>query len=192
MTEPALTPAELDRLTAQRRRLVANRVANVVPLAADLFDVLDSPLHSTIQELLAALATLATLTDPNQSSDWQRSRSPSAQPPLPDLTPAWAAKKLDQIDRQLDELAGNLNGWLHNPHDPHRPDLCARCGRKYARDDVHCRQCGTLLHPRNAREVTRACEQCGTGYVPMRSDSRFCSPRCRLTAHRRRDETDNR
>jgi hypothetical protein len=31
---------------------------------------------------------------------------------------------------------------------------------------------------------TRACEQCGKAYEPLRSSSRFCSERCRQRAHR--------
>lgn len=35
----------------------------------------------------------------------------------------------------------------------------------------------------------RDCDHCGAGYTPKRSDSRYCSGRCRTAAHRSRTPT---
>src|ERR1035437_10840051 len=32
--------------------------------------------------------------------------------------------------------------------------------------------------------LARECRHCGNGYIPRRSDSRYCSTRCRVAAHR--------
>jgi len=37
-----------------------------------------------------------------------------------------------------------------------------------------------------AADPRRACAQCGDRYAPQRSDSLFCSPRCRTRAYRSR------
>jgi hypothetical protein len=34
-----------------------------------------------------------------------------------------------------------------------------------------------------------ACQQCGSTFTPKRADTRFCSPRCRLQAHRKARQT---
>lgn len=33
------------------------------------------------------------------------------------------------------------------------------------------------------------CAQCGTEFVPKRASARFCSPKCRLLAHREADKS---
>jgi hypothetical protein len=39
---------------------------------------------------------------------------------------------------------------------------------------------------RARHEQTRPCEHCGNAYVASRTDTRYCSPRCRVAAHRAR------
>lgn len=184
-----LTQAEYDTLTNQRRVLTQNRLANHVSVAESLLAVLDSPLKETIPDLLAALATLCSMTDPNQSPSWDPSRNPNNETPIPRPQPAWAAHKLDQVDRQLYELAGHIDGWTNRPHDPEQPHTCLNCGRKRGRDDIHCRQCGTQIIP-TLRSVTRRCDHCGQPFVPMKSHARYHSEACRKAAHRARTATE--
>lgn len=181
-----LTPEELDTLTKQRRVLTQNRVANHVSVAESLLVVLDSPLQETTTDLLAALATLAAMTDPNQSPNWDPNRNPNNDTHIPSFRPAWADHKLDQINRIIGELAGNIDGWTHRPHDPTNPTECPDCGRKYSRDDNYCRWCGNG-GIRTLRQATRRCDQCGTPFVAMKPHARYCTPRCRLAAYRRRE-----
>lgn len=134
---------DFDELTKARRRLVANRLATVVSVGEDLLTVLDSPLRSTIEDLLSSLATLSASTDPHRSTDWASRRVPGYQSSVPSSDPAWAAHKIDQVDRQLYELAGMVDGWCHRPHDPQaRKGLCVACSGKLGREDRHCRHCG--------------------------------------------------
>lgn len=179
-----LTQPELDALTNQRRVLTQNRLANHVSTAESLLAVLDSPLKETIPDLLAALATLTAMTDPNQSPSWDPSRNPNTTGDrIPNFQPAWADHKLEQTNRILGELAGNIDGWTHRPHDPTNPETCPDCGRKYGRDDNYCRWCGNTSI-RTLREATRRCDQCGTPFAAMKAHARYCSTRCRMAAHR--------
>lgn len=45
----------------------------------------------------------------------------------------------------------------------------------------HCKRCGgrTII-------LAVACERCGRNFEPKRADARYCSPRCRQAAYRRR------
>lgn len=154
--DETLTQQELDQLTKTRRRLVANRLATVVSVAEDLLSVLDSPLRSTVEDLLSALAALTSMTDPSGSTDWRSRRSPNYDSVIPSPDPAWAKKKVDQIDRQLYELVGMVDGWCHRPYDPHsRRGLCVSCSGKLGREDRHCRHCGepTLRNFRRERDA---------------------------------------
>lgn len=181
-----LTPDELDTLTRQRRVLTQNRLANHISIAESLLTVLNSPLKDTITELLASLAALTELTDPNQSHNWEPNRNPNNETHIPSFQPAWADHKLDQTDRILSELTGNIDGWTHRPHDPDNPTQCPDCGRKYGRDDNYCRWCGNT-HIATLRQATRRCDQCNTPFASMKPHARYCTPRCRLAAHRRRE-----
>jgi hypothetical protein len=50
------------------------------------------------------------------------------------------------------------------------------------------RRCAERVRPerRRVRHEQRACEFCGEGFVPGRSDARYCGDRCRKAAHRQR------
>lgn len=150
-----LTQQEFDQLTKTRRRLVANRLATVVSVGEDLLSVLDSPLRSTVEDLLSALATLTSMTDSSSATDWRARRSPNYNSVLPSPNPAWAKKMIDQIDRHLYELSGMVDGWCHRPYDPHaRRGLCVICSGKLGREDRYCRHCGEPT-PKNRKRNTR-------------------------------------
>jgi predicted nucleic acid-binding Zn ribbon protein len=60
------------------------------------------------------------------------------------------------------------------------------------RFDAH-HSSGPVFHARGAVPMgshVSLCAQCGKPYRPQRSDSRFCSDRCRQRAHRRRQSRD--
>jgi endogenous inhibitor of DNA gyrase (YacG/DUF329 family) len=77
---------------------------------------------------------------------------------------------------------------------------CPVCGQEFmARDNGHaplfCTEACAKIHraathvqskqPRpHVEHQPRACEQCGASYTPHRSDSHFCSTRCRVAHHR--------
>jgi len=52
----------------------------------------------------------------------------------------------------------------------------------------------TLANRRRSRilQIERHCDRCGDPFVPTRSDARFCSDRCRVAAHRRKQSLERR
>lgn len=56
--------------------------------------------------------------------------------------------------------------------------------------DPECQRAAMAARARESRAVARAarpaqnCAHCGEFYVPSRSDSRYCSGRCRVAVHR--------
>lgn len=185
-------PDHLEPLAKQRRRLVVGRLATRISVGEELLTILDErrAIGETVEELISSLSTLVDLTSANQSPSPDPTRNPNKGDRIPGFQPAWAANKLAQIDRQLYELAGSIDGWCNRPSNPERPDTCHQCGRRRSRDDLYCRQCGTPTRTKRLRDVIEQCEHCGTGFVPMRSDARYCSGACRAAASRAR-VTDN-
>lgn len=150
----ALTAEQLSAITRSRRRLVSSRVVSTVSVGEDLIAVLDSEIGATMQDLLSSLAALVSMTSPAQSPTGD-GRSPNVGDHIPSFHPAWASRHLDQVGRQLDELAGAVEGWCHRPYDPHaRKGTCIRCSGHLGREDQHCRTCGepTLRHYRRTND----------------------------------------
>lgn len=79
--------------------------------------------------------------------------------------------------------------WEHrNP-----PQPCVTCGRPIAGFGGHAnpktcsRECSWGRPRKRVEHQPRACEHCGSLFTPTRSDARFCSGRCRVAAHRRKE-----
>jgi len=85
------------------------------------------------------------------------------------------------------------------------PRRCEGCGRPVHQEvnrvkrsrAICCEQCEGKVHTQEARTrraqargVTRKCQVCAEYFEPTRSDSKFCTARCRQKAYRRR-VTDN-
>ena len=154
---------ELEALAKPRRRLVMNRVATRVSVGEELLTILDEPkaIGETVEELISSIATIVDLTSANQSPTLDPTRNPNKGDRVPHFGPAWAANKLEQLNRQLYEIAGGVNAWCNSPHDPTRPDCCDKCGRNRGRDDLYCRQCGTPTLHAYRRCWVRACTNLG-------------------------------
>jgi hypothetical protein len=61
------------------------------------------------------------------------------------------------------------------------PMVCTEACLKVHRARTHVQSQQRRPH---VEHQPRACEQCGSTYTPRRSDSRFCSGRCRVAHHR--------
>jgi hypothetical protein len=115
-----------------------------VTVEENLGTVLESRwLTGAVTFLLAELAALVTTCAAVKSSDPNKVGGKSANAAGPPVTPVWAEKKLDEIDRQLTEHAEVVAGWLSKPSDPDSiKGPCRSCGF-YGEGDVYCRICGS-------------------------------------------------
>ncbi len=132
----------------ERAKYELGRKPWLTPIGEQLMTVLDSPLRSTVETLLAELAALALLADANKGQALRESRS--AEIPIPSFRPVWAEKKLEQAAYFLWEYAETVASFNNRPYDPdHKHGVCLSCGFKSAKTDLCCRHCG-----RQRREVT--------------------------------------
>jgi hypothetical protein len=152
-----LTRPEIDRIFGQRKRRAAlytvkGRQVPDVPFvsAAHHLDVVlqDSELQKPVASLLEELAAVSDLCSAIRAAQTDQENRPTATVTLPNLTPAWAAKKRDQVARRISEEAEAVAAWVHKPQDPTiRLGHCVQCGGPLRREAAYCTDCGApTLH----------------------------------------------
>lgn len=136
--------AEYRRILRHRETALINRIVSRTPIAADLLVVLDSPIGRTIEHFLSEIAALTLSCAATPSARIEQLRhTKNDVTTIPSFKPAWATKRLNQLDRRLWEEAESVAGWLHHPNDPGIKTGCQSCGRSKGFEDLFCRWCGT-------------------------------------------------
>lgn len=111
----------------------------------NLMVVLDSPLKSTIQNLLGELAALVLQADAGKGQNLEEHRK-SAEVGIPSFRSVWASKRLDQVSVRLWAESEAIAGFNNRPFDPDtRRGFCDSCANPFAKEDICCRHCGRQL-----------------------------------------------
>ena len=132
-------------LSEWRRQSVVNKTAQRTSIGEDLLTILGSPVASTVERLLDALAGLTESTSAGRAATLDGTKTKTQHAPLPHFNPAWAETVQHQTDDQLWELSETLHSFLNRPTDPRTWSACDTCGNKRIGSSSYCQTCGTRI-----------------------------------------------
>jgi hypothetical protein len=145
---PPTKPDDLGPLLAHRQEAAKYELGRKpwnVAIGENLLILLDSPLRSTVTNLIGELAALVLLADARSGQNISEHRA-SAEIPIPSFKPVWAGKRLEQVNRRLWAESEAISAFNNRPWDPdNRRGFCDSCANPFSKEDICCRHGGRQL-----------------------------------------------